>query len=221
MKFLLSGLFALWCTICLAQTTDAIAAGDGQPTYHEVSGSALLLKDWAPGVIKFSSGRTTNQFKLKFDCVANRVLLQFNGTSYSSESKIKEFIIYPKGFNGSDSLIFRKSFPATAIANEETFYQVLVGDSASLLRLVVKNINEERQIASKVVYRRIKDEEKYYFFEKGKLTVFPEDRSIIHEVFGGKEELVKEFISSRQLKFRNQSDFIELVQYYNSLLSKK
>lgn len=210
--------FISFCSvICFAQTTDQIASGDDQPTYHDLSGSALLLKDWAPGVIKFSSGRTTNQFKLKFDCVANKVLLQFNGSSFSSESKIKEFVIYPKGFGSADSMVFRKSFPATSIANEETFYQILVVDTVTLLKLMVKNIDEERQIASKVVYRRIKDEEKYYCNENGKMILIPDDKTLIPDLFQEKKEMIREFISSKQLKFRNQSDYIELIRYYNSL----
>ena len=203
--------------ICFAQTTDQIASGDDQPTYHDLSGSALLLKDWAPGIIRFSSGRTTNQFKLKFDCVANKVLLQFNGSSFSSESKIKEFVIYPKGFNSPDSMVFRKSFPATAIANEETFYQILLADTVSLLKLMVKNIDEERQIASKVVYRRIKDEEKYYYLENGKMILIPNDKNLVADIFPEKKDQIREFISARQLKFRGQSDYIELINYYNSL----
>jgi hypothetical protein len=210
--------FLSFCSvICFAQTTDQIASGDDQPTYHDLSGSALLLKDWVPGVIKFSSGRTTNQFKLKFDCIANKVLLQFNGSSFSSESKIREFVIYPKGFSVPDSMVFRKNFPPTPIANEETFYQILVADTVSLLKLMVKNIDEERQIASKVVYRRIKDVEKYYFLENGKMMPIPEDKTLIADMFLEKNEQIREFLSSRQLKFRSQSDYVELIKYYNSL----
>lgn len=126
--------------------------------------------------------------------------------------------MYPKGLNTPDSMVFRKNFPATAIANEETFYQVLVDDSVSLLRLQVKNINEERQIASKVVYRRIKDEEKYYLLENGKMTEWPLDKSLIPGIFGNKQEQVLAYINSKGLKFRASADFVELVKYFNSLL---
>lgn len=215
------GLFA--CALILfmhttkAQTTEATEQGDAQPSFHDVSGSAYLIRDWTAGVIKFSSGRTTNQFKLKFDCIANRVLLQFNGSSYATESKIREFVIYPKGFSSQDSMVFRKSFPAIDMANEETYYQVLLDDSAVLLKLHLKLVSEERQLVSKIVYRRIRDDLKYFLLLNGKMAELPADKSAIPNLFGDKASLIKEFIETKQLKFRSQQDFIDLLKFFNSL----
>ena len=206
------------CQVALAQTTDRVTTSTDPPIYNDVSGSPFLIKDWSEGVIRFSSGRVSTQFKLKFDCVKNQLNLQFNGTSFATESKVKEFVIYTKNGNTRDSMLFRKGFPAVDKGNEETYFQVLLEGKAMLLCLHVKHIAEEQQIASKVVYRRITDQDFYYLLKDGKMTELPNDKILIAEKFPGHDEPIKKYISEHQLKFRNAADFTKLIVYYNTLL---
>lgn len=202
----------------LAQTTDRVTENQDPPNYNDVMGTVFLLKDWSDGVIRFSSGRVSTQFKLKFDCVKNQLNLQFQGSSFATESKVREFVIYTKNGNGRDSMVFRKGFPAVEKGNEETYFQVLVEGKAMLLCLHVKNIAEEQQIASKVVYRRISDQEIFYLLKDGKMIELPNDKLIIAEKFPDHPELIRAYISEHQLKFRNAPDFTKLIAYYNTLL---
>ena len=182
------GLCMLLLLVCwegvLAQTTDRVTTSQDVPIYNDVSGSAFLIKDWSDGVIRFSSGRVSTQFKLKFDCVKNQLNLQFGGSTFATESKVKEFVMYTKNGTTRDSMVFRKGFPAfDKGANEETYFQVMVEGKAMLLCLHFKHIAEEQQIASKVIYRRITDQEVYYLLKDGKMTDLPNDKSLIVESF--------------------------------------
>jgi hypothetical protein len=218
----MKGLCLLLLVCCwegaLPQTTERVTTNQDPPIYNDVSGSAFLKKDWSDGVIRFSSGRVATQFKLKFDCVNNQLNLQFNGSTFVTESKVKEFVMYTKNGNTRDSVVFRKGFPAVDKGNEETYFQVLVEGKAMLLCLHVKHIAEEQQIASKVVYRRITDQEAYYLLKDGKMTELPNDKLLIAEKFPANDELMRKYISENQLKFRNASDFTKLIVYYNTLL---
>lgn len=215
--FCLLLLIGCW-EIALAQTTDRVTTSQDPPIYNDVSGSAFLNRDWSDGVIRFSSGRVATQFKLKFDCVNNQLNLQFNGSTFVTESKVKEFVIYSKNGNTRDSMVFRKGFPAADKGNEETYFQVLVEGKAMLLCLHMKHIAEEQQIASKVIYRRITDQEIFYLLKDGKMTVLPNDKLFIIEKFPGHTELMQKYINEHQLKFRNAPDYTKLIVYYNTLL---
>ena len=219
----MKGLYMLLLLGCwegaFAQTTDRVTTSQDVPIYNDVSGSAFLIKDWSDGVIRFSSGRVSTQFKLKFDCIKNQLNLQFGGSTFATESKVKEFVIYTKNGNTRDSMVFRKGFPAADKgANEETYFQVLVEGKATLLCLHVKHIAEEQQIASKVIYRRITDQEVYYLLKDGKMTDLPNDKLLIVERFPEHAEPVRKYINEEQLKFRNAADYTKLIAYYNTLL---
>ena len=199
------------------QTTENTGTNNDPPIYNDVSGSPYVVRDWSEGVIRFSSGRVTDQFKIKFDCITNRLMLLFKGSSFASESKVKEFVLYIKSGAEKDSMIFRKGFPLTKKANEETFYQILAEGKTSLLCLHIKQITEEQQIASKVIYRRIRDEQEYYLLKDGTMTLLPSDKSSIIEMLNDQSDKIQQFINVQQIKFRNAKDFRKLIVYYNSL----
>lgn len=219
MKYLVLTMLTLAGFQTRAQTTDAVS-GAGQVTYYDASGSPFLFTNWNEGWIRFASGRATNQFKLKFDCLKNQLLLQFNGNAFSTESKVKEFVLYPKG-NKNDSMVFKKGYPATEQANEETFYQLMFQDRLALLHLYVKVVMEEQQLVAKEIRRHIRDENKYFIFLDNKMMLLPEDRTLIADAFGDQAVSIRQFISDKQLKFREPDDYIQLARYYNSLLTGK
>lgn len=200
-----------------AQTTESVTSNQDPPIYNDVSGTPYVLKDWKDGIIRFSSGRTASQFKIKFDCLKNQLMLQFEGKSFATQSKVNDFVIYTKSAKEGDSLVFKKNFPVTDKANEETFYEVIVEGKASLLCLHLKNITEEQQIATKVIYRRIRDENVYYLLKEKKMIELPFDKVLILEKFTDNTEKLRQFITEQQLKFRDIDDFKKLVTYYNTL----
>lgn len=200
-----------------AQTTESVTSNQDPPIYNDVSGTPYVLKDWKDGIIRFSSGRTASQFKIKFDCLKNQLMLQFEGKSFATQSKVNDFVIYTKSAKEGDSLVFKKNFPVTDKANEETFYEVIVEGKASLLCLHLKNITEEQQIATKVIYRRIRDENVYYLLKEKKMIELPFDKVLILEKFTDNTEKLRQFITEQQLKFRDTDDFKKLVAYYNTL----
>ena len=200
------------------QTTDAVTTNQDPPIYNDISGTPYVLTDWKEATIRFSSGRLATQFRIKFDCIKNQVMLQFEGNSFATQSKIREFVIYPKSRKEIDSMLFRKGFPVTDKANEETFYQVLLEGKTELLCLYLKQITEEQQIASKIIYRRIRDEKVFYLLKDQAMIQLPSDRATFSDVFYGHAEKIKQFVNEKQLKLRDAEDYKKVVEYYNSLL---
>jgi len=211
----------MWCLLLLCQWTLAQTTNNqpGEEDYSDVSGNPYLFKDWSNGIVRFSGGRTMNQFKLKFDCLKNLLLLQFDGNAFAAEGKVQEFVMYPKS-KSKDSLIFRKGYPPVDKATENTYYQVLFQDKVTLLRLFSRNIIEEKQLVrvNSGLSRRLENVELYYLLDNGKMVLLPDSRSDLPEKFSNKKDQIAQFISSQQLKMHSSDDFLQVVKKYNELL---
>ncbi|HEX6426947.1 MAG TPA: hypothetical protein VF008_04640 [Niastella sp.] len=206
-----------WCLLLLCQV--ALGQTTKEDDLNTITGNPFLFKEWCDGVVRFTSGRTVTQFKLKFDCLKNQLLLQFNGSAFAAESKVREFVMYPKN---KDSLLFRRGFPATDKTADHTYFQVLLQDKVSLLRLIARNIVEEKQLVSVNgrVNRRMEDAEYYYLFQNGTMTLLPANKSDLPSTFADKKESIAEFITTQQLKMHTPEDFVQVVKKYNELLGQ-
>jgi hypothetical protein len=206
-----------WCLLLLSQV--ALGQTTKEDDLNTITGNPYLFKDWCDGVVRFSSGRTVTQFKLKFDCLKNMLLLQFNGSAFAAESKVREFVMYPKN---KDSLLFRRGFPATDKTADNTYFQVLLQDKASLLRLVARNVIEEKQLVTVNgrISRRMEDAEYYYLLQNGTMTLLPTNRNDLPATFADKQEPVARFIAAQQLKMHSPEDFVQVVKKYNELLAQ-
>ncbi|WEK35096.1 MAG: hypothetical protein P0Y53_21615 [Candidatus Pseudobacter hemicellulosilyticus] len=207
MKFLV-GLFLLLSQYTLAQTETSAEKAI-------VAGNPYLLKDWAEGVVRYSSGRVVSQFRLKFDCSRNGLLLQFDNNTFSADANVKEFVLFPKGRKAGDSLLFRKGYPAGGQGTAETFYQVLVTGKCSLLQLHACDIVEVRDVLAGASRRHYEDKKLFYLLQKDTLTELPQDKEALLEIFRDNETVVQ-FIKEAPLKWRSASDFVQLVQQLNA-----
>jgi hypothetical protein len=190
---------------------------DRATNFSDVAGSPYLFRDWSDGLVRFSSGRLVNQFKLKFDCAQNKLMLQFNGSTFSAESKISEFVILQKNGRKTDSLVFRKGFPKSGLATEETFYQVLTEGPITLLHLFSKNIVEEKQIANAAT-RRYQDDNKIFLLKNQQLIPVSRDKHVLAELLADKSDELKRFIDENDLKMKSAADMTRVVQKYNELI---
>lgn len=183
-------------------------------TYIDVSGSALLFGEWKNGIVRFNSGRSTDQFKIKFDCIQHKLLLQFNGSAFSTESKVKEFVLK---MSGKDSMLFRNGFPVFEKETEGSYYQVLFQGHSQLLCLHFKEVIYEGQLVAKTVYRRIKDAKRYLLYTSNQMIEIKGDKLLIPESFPAHKEALHQFIAEQGLKFRDADDYIKLIAYYDSI----
>ena len=191
---------------------------DKAPNFSDVSGSPYLFKDWSDGLVKFTSGRQLKQFKLKFDCVKNQLVLQFQGTSFAAESKVSEFVMIPKFGKNDDSIFFKKGFPAIGRGTTETFYQVLVEGKASLLHLHSKNVIEEQQFGGTSVYRHFEDEERDFIFVNNEMFQVDRDKQSILTILPDKAPELKNFINENDFRMRSPEDLKRVVKKYNELV---
>jgi hypothetical protein len=219
MKTYLFHLITCSCLLLLQTTAQSQVDNPDKDINGELYGNPYIIKDWSEGLVKFTSGRIVNQFKLRFDCVRNQLVLQFQGSTFAAESKVKEFVMYTGSGKKKDSLVFRKGYPAIDKGNENTFYQVLLEGKTQLLRLIAKNVIEEKELISSTRARgRLEEEEKYYLLKDGAMILLPPDRAQILNALPGQATALAQFISDNNLRFRTQADYIQLAKKYNELL---
>jgi hypothetical protein len=214
MKLLLACLL-LSCISTSAQLTDEPKVNkDNQ--YAGVRGHPFLQDEWVVGTIRFSSGRVMDQFKLKFDIAQNLLLLQFSGSSFAAESKVNEFVMYPKGKKSKDSLVFKKGFPKVDQNDGETFYHILSEGTIKLLRYPRKVISEEKKLVT-AVNRSFEYEEYFYLVKAGELIKINDPKSSIVDLLGDHVDELKKFIADNQLRMRTGEDLAKVVGKYNEL----
>lgn len=196
-------------------TQSSETSAPGSAEYIGITGSPYFMKDWADGIIRFSSGKVTDKFKLRFNVVQNRLMLQFQGSSFAAESKITEFVMY--GRNKKDSFVFRKGFPDTERGSKETFYRVLAEGKVILLLLTAKDIVEEKDILAPKPSRHFQDTEQFYLFKNGSMHKVDRDTAPIQDILSEHRDALKSYISENQLKMRSADDLVKVTRKYNEL----
>ena len=205
-------LILLFSVGAVAQTDEEkLEAGE----YAGVSGNPYFIKDWSDGVIRFTSGKVTDKFKLKFNAAQNRLIIQFNGAAFAAESRIQEFVMYTK--NKKDSFLFKKGFPKTERGDNETFYLVLERGPATLLRLATKDIVQEKELIDAKVSRHYQDVDLFFLLRDGVMHKVDTDNNPVQNILSDRRDELKNFIKEQQLKMRTQEDMVKVVRKYNSL----
>jgi hypothetical protein len=206
--------------ICCSLLFYAASFGqDDRPDLNtELFGNPYIIREWSDGAVKFTSGRVVYQFKLRFDCVRNMLLLQFQGSTFAAESKVREFVMYTS--KKKDSLVFRKGYPAVHKGTENTYYHVLLEDKLQLLRLVSKNIVEEKELVSSTNATRghLEEDEKYYLLKDGVMIHLPAEKEEILKALPDKADALSAFISEKRLRFRTPEDYTLLARKYIELV---
>jgi hypothetical protein len=196
-----------------AQSSSDPTANTGE--YIGISGSPYFLKDWSEGVIRFTSGKVTDKFKIRFNSAQNRLILEFNGSAFAAESKVNEFVIYTR--KKKDSFLFRKGFPSIGNSNKETFYQVLETGQVTLLRLPIKEIIEEKSIYGPKPTRHYQDLDEFYLLVNGTMHKVDKDIKSIEDILSDRWQELKSYISEHQLRMTTMEDLTKVVKKYNEL----
>ncbi|WP_276483188.1 hypothetical protein [Paraflavitalea pollutisoli] len=212
--------YLLGCLLLLAQPgwaqTSETAVGEDK--ISTASGNPFLFKDWMEGVVYFKSGRVVKQFKLKFDCARNRLMMQFEGNSFAAESQVKEFVIYTASKKNKDSVLFRKGYPAIDKNTEETYYHVLLNGKAELLQLHTKVLIEEKQLVNSANMSHLEDDEAFFVCLNGVMIPLPRNKEQILEKLPVQSDQLKEYVAQQTLRMDKAEDFVKIMAKYNELV---
>ena len=188
--------------------------------YHELKweniiGSVLLFEDWQIARVKIHKGKLINNLMVNFDVYEQKALYLNNNQPFQFIDPI-DFIEI--NFDEPEK---RKLFMNGFIANQfspSTFVQVLNEGRLRLIKYVRKILVDNKSYGSGSNDNKSIELQSLYFIADNtaakpiKLT-----KSALEELAGNKKGDLFSFISSNQLKIKNEVDFGKALAHLNDL----
>jgi hypothetical protein len=196
-RLLLPIFFALTCSL-FAQTTEQ-----------------KFSLEWSTGKIIFKSGDTL-LCNLRFNQTGTQHLLQLNHDNEIITVPIK----HVQSFSYFDSRKNRNrvysAFQHAHLKDQEYYMErIYTADRISILNHKTMEVPEELNF-SRFIAKPVKTYKKYLFQEStGELL--PLSRESLFTVLQARREEILSYVKEKGIRFRRISDFIEVLEYHNSL----
>ncbi len=186
--------------------------------FDDVKGSPFFIERWQYALIKLRDGRTYDPVNVLVDI--NKQQLNFktwdNIEMFFSASLIKEIDIYDSLQSRNIIYKFKTGFPKIDKQTENSFYQVLAGDSILLLKSIIKHISTNKNDLSGEVEKKFETYEDYYTFFNGEIKRLKKNKEYILDLLSKQKTRIESFVSDNKLSFKNEKDLIKIFDYYNS-----
>lgn len=182
-----------------------------EQTYTEVEGTPFFNEIWEKGIISFNDGMKYSVESFRYDIYANN--LQF----------LKDDVVY-KIPNLSDVKSFSiGEFNFVTFVNEDKadFYEILFkNDVLLLLRKFDCEIIKGKESVG--AFPATKDKFKinttiYFKKDDASINKINLNKKNVLELMGDKKDEIEKFAATNNLKFGQEEDVIEILEYYYSL----
>jgi hypothetical protein len=196
-----------------------IEAGALWGNYTGVKGNAFYNKEWDNGYILLRDNRIARNVTMAFNIYTNEIYFQHDGKVFVLEpsAPVAEF-----GINGTkeDSIkitLFRSGYPAIDNNTDKTFYEVLVNNRISLLKLYSKKIMEKINTLG-VPERVFIDSELWYAYDSSQNKIIPikKNKNAILEALPQYANKIQSIIQASSLKLKSESELIILFNKLNN-----
>ena len=181
-----------------------------------VEGSPYFSDDWIKGTVEIANGTQYQNIKLKLDLVDHSLLfLDSNNNEMIATATIKSVTLFDHLYDKKYEFIF-SSFINTTGTIEKGWCQVLSTGLVTLYKQVTKRINEVKPYGSATVEQRISSINKYFLIANSTITTVKKIKDIPDRLTDKKDDLNK-YINSMKLSGKNDSDYADLITYYNQI----
>jgi hypothetical protein len=182
--------------------------------FAQTSGQNFSL-EWSRGRIIFKSGDTL-VCDLRFNQTGVQHLLQLNDVSGIFTVPIKDV----KSFSYFDSRKNRNriytSFHHEQLKEQEYYMErIYVADHISILNHKTMEVSDELNF-SRFIAKPVKTHKKY-ILQEDTGEILPLSRENLFTVFQARKGEILSYVKAKGIRFRSVSDFIEVIEYHNSL----
>lgn len=190
--------------------------------YHEkkvtiTEGSPFLKDEWSRGSIVMLNKRIVQDLNVKLNLETNEVHYLAEDTKLEMialQGIVSEVILKD---TESETIRFKRGFPSYGTNNQRTFYQVLTEGEITLLKLVKKEVIEEKPYNSATYINKYNTKEEYFLFKEEKLIKLKRTKSGILEILNDQRIKLDEFIATNRINLKSDGDLIQLISYYNTI----
>lgn len=197
--------------------------GPFENIYNGIDGSPFFFDNYYPAIIILSKGRIYQNIQTKLNLHTHDVII-IDSTHHEMVAA-DNLIVYISftGIDGDSSrrYNFRSNYPEIDKNSSKDFYQVLSAGKIHLLKMIKKEVVEEKNIQSGEIKKEFKTREEYYVFSNGKMEKLKKDKDFILGFMSDRPEEIDEFLKTNKINFKNITSLTSLFEYYNSLNSDK
>lgn len=181
-----------------------------------VEGSQYFKNDWMKGVIVMSEGWQYPNILVKLNLVDNEIIYKDkNGNELIANSPIKR-VILTDTISRETYIFLNSRFVLNNGNDANVWYQVLFEGNASVLKQANKILKENIPYGTGLIEQTITDNPKYFILYDNKLTHVKKVSDVAAILPDKKNDLLK-YISDKKITGKGESNFVEIVHYYNSL----
>ncbi len=185
-----------------------------------VEGTPYFKEEWMGGKVVMPEGFAYDSIYLRLNLMSNSLhYLDQAGREMITTMPVKAVILSDSA-TGMKYRFIHSSYLTVSGKIEPGWYQLLTEGQAVLLKRFVKNLNENRPYGAGAMEQTIVTFNTYFLLEDGILTPVRKLKDLPGLVKDKKDEL-KAYIGTKNLSGRSDTDYAELISYYNGLTGKQ
>ncbi|HLF46447.1 MAG TPA: hypothetical protein VI548_08480 [Chitinophagaceae bacterium] len=180
-------------------------------TSKRVEGTAFFSNEWNWGFIKIDNGIVIDSVRLRYNTLYKELHFLDRESEYSLNDYFIEFGFTIMDKETKNKILFRNGFPAFDKNNTKTNYQILAGNEYKLLKLTIKELQENTALDGQT-YNRITEKNSYYIYNSLDSTMVKVRMGVQQLLvdFPGLKEQIATICSKENLKCKSESDLITL-----------
>jgi hypothetical protein len=228
MKYLLLLLCFVQQTLC-AQNLRPLLAGKSMPFTNdgqqikgsgiETLGTPFFTEIWCNSNLQLAGGDIFRNVKTRLDALNNNLhfIDEKGAEMYVSAKELKRVEFTDSVKKDSVLLTFNVYTEQKNGQEKAAFYQVLEEGRITLLNLVAKRIEENKDNFTQRQTREIVLAETGYVYSNNTLTPLKHKSSFWKELMQDKWDAMELFISTKDIGFKATGDIQQIVAHYNGL----
>jgi hypothetical protein len=182
--------------------------------YSEIKGSPFMIDKWIEGSVTTPKG-IYQKLLLKYNAYENLLIFNNNDEPYEFQETILAFTLMPKPGENASNLNFKNGISANGIQPQQ-FIQVLEEGKINLYKYFGKQVSEMSEINAGMV-KTFTPNIKYYIGNSSSLNFTKLNGNDCLQLMADKKELIDKYLAEKKLSLKKESDFVEIIHYYNSL----
>lgn len=186
------------------------------PALQEVEGSPFMTSDYKTGAVVISDTKEVTGVPVKFNIMNNAVMVQKDGQDLKLENfkQVSYDVIASDG--ASRKVILRTGYPDVEKNSSKTVYQVIsMGPKLHLLKLLTQKV-EDAPTLGEYSRREIVTTEQYFVYVPGgEIKKIKLSKKEVTAAVPSLSARIEEIAGAKDLKLKNESDFVTLVDEIN------
>ena len=186
------------------------------PALQEVGGSPFLTNDYKTGSVQISNDKTVTNVPVKFNIFNNAVMVQKEGEELKLE--LFELVSYDENSNdgGIKHFNFKQGYPEIDNNTGTTIYQVLAsGVKIHLLKYLSQKVEDAPTLGDYSRREIVTSQQLYIYLPGGEIKKITTSKKSVMDAIPGFSAKIEEIIKAGDLKLKNESDLVNLVNALN------